>query len=196
MRLLRHPRPRSSSQRRPAGGAAAAAVPAVSNNAEQTVTIESDLYRVVLSNRGAVARSWQLTKYTDEHEPPRTLDLVQSDASQAAGGWPFSLQMSDPQLEAAANQGLYVVHAVRRDAVRRRRPSARPRKWNFTGATASSKSPSAGSSIAATPLNWKPRFGAMASPWPTASPGAADLATSPPFVRRYKRWRSPAAPAT
>src|SRR5579862_3168117 len=93
----------------PKGGAAAAAVPAVSTNAEQTVTIESDLYRVVLSNRGAVARSWQLTKYTDEHEPPRTLDLIQSDASQAAGGWPFSLQMSDPQLEAAANQGLYVV---------------------------------------------------------------------------------------
>jgi YidC/Oxa1 family membrane protein insertase len=93
----------------PKGGAAAAAVPAVSTNTEQTVTIESDLYRVVLSNRGAVARSWQLIKYTDEHEPPRTLDLIQSDASQAAGGWPFSLQMSDPQLEAAANQGLYVV---------------------------------------------------------------------------------------
>jgi YidC/Oxa1 family membrane protein insertase len=93
----------------PTGGAAAATVPAVSNNAEQTITIESDLYRVVLSNRGAVARSWQLTKYTDEHEPPRTLDLIQSDASQVAGGWPFSLQMNDPQLEAAANQGLYVV---------------------------------------------------------------------------------------
>jgi len=93
----------------PSGGAAAATVAPVSTNAEQTVTIESDLYRVVLSNRGAVARSWQLTKYTDEHDPPRTLDVIQSDASQATGGWPFSLQISDPQLEAAANQGLYVV---------------------------------------------------------------------------------------
>jgi len=93
----------------PSGGAGAATVAAVSTSAEQTVTIESDLYRVMLSNRGAVARSWQLTKYTDEHDPPRTLDLIQSDASQAAGGWPFSLQMSDPQIEAAANQGLYVV---------------------------------------------------------------------------------------
>ena len=91
------------------GAPAAAAVPSVSSNAEQNVTIESDLYRVVLSNRGAVARSWQLTKFTDEHDPPRTLDLIQSDASQAAGGWPFSLQVNDPQLEAAANQGLYVV---------------------------------------------------------------------------------------
>ena len=91
------------------GAAAVVTVASVSTNAEQNVTIESDLYRVVLSNRGAVARSWQLTKFTDEHDPPRTLDLIQSDASQAAGGWPFSLQMSDPQLESAANQGLYVV---------------------------------------------------------------------------------------
>ncbi len=93
----------------PGRGSAAVTVAPVSTNAEQTVTIESDLYRVVLSNRGAVARSWQLTKYTDEHDPPRTLDLIQSDASQAAGGWPFSLQTSDPQLDAVANQGLYVV---------------------------------------------------------------------------------------
>jgi YidC/Oxa1 family membrane protein insertase len=83
----------------------------VSAAAEQTITIESDLYRVVFSNRGAVARSWQLKKYTDEHVPPRTLDLIQSDPSQATGGWPLSLQMSDAQAEAAANQGLYVVTA-------------------------------------------------------------------------------------
>ena len=93
----------------PSGRAPAASVAAISTNAEQTVTIDSDLYHVVLSNRGAVARSWQLTKYTDEHDPPRTLDLIQSDASQMAGGWPFSLQMGDPQVESAANQGLYVV---------------------------------------------------------------------------------------
>ena len=90
-------------------GDAAQSVATVSASAEQSITIESDLYRVVLSNRGAVARSWQLKKYTDEHEPPRTLDLIQSDASQAAGGWPFSLEMGDPQLQSAANQGLYVV---------------------------------------------------------------------------------------
>jgi YidC/Oxa1 family membrane protein insertase len=90
-------------------GDAGQSVATVSASAEQSITIESDLYRVVLSNRGAVARSWQLKKYTDEHEPPRTLDLIQSDASQAAGGWPFSLEMGDPQLQSAANQGLYVV---------------------------------------------------------------------------------------
>jgi len=88
---------------------AASAAPAAAASGEQNITIEGDLYRVVLSNRGAVARSWQLTKFTDEHTPPRTLDLVQSDASRANGGWPFSLEMSDTQLENAANQGLYVI---------------------------------------------------------------------------------------
>ncbi len=91
----------------PATGTSAA--PAASATGEQNVTIESDIYRVVLSNRGAVARSWQLSKFTDERTPPRTLDLVQSDASQTNGGWPFSLQTGDAQLQTAANQGLYVV---------------------------------------------------------------------------------------
>src|SRR5579864_8509768 len=36
---------------------AASAAPAVSASGEQNITIEGDLYRVVLSNRGAVARS-------------------------------------------------------------------------------------------------------------------------------------------
>ena len=87
----------------------APAAPAVSAGTEQNITIESDSYRVILSNRGAVARSWQLIKFTDEHEPPRTLDLVQSDASRSTEGWPFSLQINDPQVQSAANQGLYVI---------------------------------------------------------------------------------------
>lgn len=97
------PSPAKSAKTAPAETSAVVAA------SEQDITIESNLYRVVFSNRGAVARIWQLTKFTDEHNPPRTLDLVQSDAAQANSGWPFSLQMSDTQLEAAANQGLYVV---------------------------------------------------------------------------------------
>ena len=58
--------------------------------------IESDLYRVEISNRGAVVRSWQLKKFTDDHTPPRTLDLVHADAAQQAGSWPFSLALDDP----------------------------------------------------------------------------------------------------
>jgi YidC/Oxa1 family membrane protein insertase len=90
-----------------APGAATAAV--VADAAERSIVVESDLYRVVLSNRGAVVRSWQLKKYDDAHKPRRTLDVVNGEVAQQIGNWPFSLQMSDAQDEAAVNQGLYVV---------------------------------------------------------------------------------------
>jgi YidC/Oxa1 family membrane protein insertase len=90
-----------------AAGAASAA--AVSDTAEKTIVVESDLYRVVLSNRGAVVRSWQLKRYNDASRPPRRLDLVHADASQESGNWPFSLQIGDTQIEQSANQALYVV---------------------------------------------------------------------------------------
>ncbi|HJY85347.1 MAG TPA: membrane protein insertase YidC [Candidatus Acidoferrales bacterium] len=84
------------------------AIPARAASEERTIVVESHLYRIELSNRGAAVRSWQLKKYTDDHKPPRTLDVVHPDATQAVG-WPFSLALDDPQLEAQANSGLYVV---------------------------------------------------------------------------------------
>ena len=78
-------------------------------SAENSVVIESDLYRVEISNRGGVVRSWQLKKFTDDHKPPRTLDLVHPDAAQASGSWPFSLALDDPQQEVAANNALFEI---------------------------------------------------------------------------------------
>ena len=78
---------------------------------ERSVIIESDLYRVQISNRGGVVRSWQLKKFTDDNRPPRTLDLVHADAAQQSGSWPFSLALDDPQQEAAANNALYELTA-------------------------------------------------------------------------------------
>lgn len=75
---------------------------------EKTVVVESPLYRVELSNRGAVVRSWKLEKYLDDQKPPKPLDLVNADSSQQLG-WPFSVTMQDSQLEAEANSGLYAV---------------------------------------------------------------------------------------
>ena len=60
------------------------------------------------SNRGAVVKSWQLKKYKDDAKPQRTLDVVHPQASaEHIGSWPFSLMLDDPQLESAANTGLY-----------------------------------------------------------------------------------------
>jgi YidC/Oxa1 family membrane protein insertase len=86
----------------------AASPNAVGDTAERTVVVESDLYRVVLSNRGAVVRSWQLKKYTDASKPPRQLDLVHAEASQETGNWPFSLQIPDAQTEQTVNRALYL----------------------------------------------------------------------------------------
>jgi YidC/Oxa1 family membrane protein insertase len=78
---------------------------------ERMVVIENSLYRVEISNRGAVVKSWQLKQYRDDAKPPRVLDLVHPDAAQQTGGWPFSLVLDDEQLESAANTGLYQVSA-------------------------------------------------------------------------------------
>jgi YidC/Oxa1 family membrane protein insertase len=85
-----------------------ASIPVAQAAAEKTVTIESPLYHIELSNRGGIVRSWTLKKYLDDQKPPRPLDLVNSSAAQELG-WPFSIQLSDTQLESEANHGLYEV---------------------------------------------------------------------------------------
>ncbi|MGB8522975.1 MAG: membrane protein insertase YidC [Candidatus Acidiferrales bacterium] len=89
--------------------AAAAASPArVQAADEKSVVVESPLYVVEFSNRGGVVRSWKLKKYSDDQKPPHSLDLVNNSAAQQLG-WPFSLVLSDSQLEAKANSALYQV---------------------------------------------------------------------------------------
>jgi YidC/Oxa1 family membrane protein insertase len=99
----------------------AAAPPPIGDTAEKTYVVENDLYRVVLSNRGAVVRSWELKKYTDASEPPKQLDLVHAAADVGTTNWPFTLQIADAQVEGDVNQALYAV-----------KPSAEPSNGVFT----------------------------------------------------------------
>jgi YidC/Oxa1 family membrane protein insertase len=92
-----------------ASGVAQAAIPPKADTQERTIVVENDLYRVEFSNRGAVVKSWQLKKYTDDSKPPRILDLVHPDAAQQTGGWPFAVALNDEQQESAANNALYQV---------------------------------------------------------------------------------------
>jgi YidC/Oxa1 family membrane protein insertase len=96
----------------PAGKMSAAAPPAnpavEQATEEKMVVVESPLYRVEFSNRGAVVRSWLLKKYFDDGKPPRPLDLVNADASQQLG-WPFSLLLFDSQQTEQENSGLYKI---------------------------------------------------------------------------------------
>jgi YidC/Oxa1 family membrane protein insertase len=84
-----------------------APVTAVSDSQESSTVIESDLYRVEISNRGALVKSWQLSKYMDDNKPQRVLDVVHPEAAQQIGGWPFSLVLDNADLEKTANNGLF-----------------------------------------------------------------------------------------
>jgi len=92
-----------------ASGVAGAAIPPKADTQERTIVVENDFYRVEFSNRGAVVKSWQLKKYTDDSKPPRILDLVHPDAAQQTGGWPFAVALNDEQQESAANSALYQI---------------------------------------------------------------------------------------
>ncbi len=93
----------------PSTVSAAPVTPPVADTQERTIVVENDLYRVEFSNRGAVVKSWQLKKYMDDSKPQKILDLVHPKAAADTGGWPFSMVIDDPQLEKAANSGLYKV---------------------------------------------------------------------------------------
>ncbi len=93
----------------------AAAPVSIAATEEQTIVVENDLYRVELSNRGGVVRSWQLKKYKDSGKPAGTLDVVHREASQQMGNWPLAIELGDPQLaetEKQINAALFRADAV------------------------------------------------------------------------------------
>ena len=77
-------------------------------SAESETVIESDLYRVVFTNRGAQVKSWVLKKYDDEKGQP--LDLVNKAAAEKYG-FPLSLFTYDEAQRNRLNTALYVASA-------------------------------------------------------------------------------------
>jgi YidC/Oxa1 family membrane protein insertase len=92
----------------PAGKHAPAPIPVMQESNEKTIVVENRFYRVELSNRGAVVKSWKLKKYFDDEKPPRELDLVNETAAKETG-WPFSLLLFDAQQNTLANSTFYQV---------------------------------------------------------------------------------------
>jgi YidC/Oxa1 family membrane protein insertase len=97
--------------------AAAVKVPAKAATAESESVLETPSYRITLSNRGAVVKSWLLTekekrkdgtekyKYTDNAGKP--FDLVNHTVAPVLG-YPFSLFTYDKDLEKKLNEALYL----------------------------------------------------------------------------------------
>jgi len=74
-------------------------------DAEAQTVIESDLYRITFTNRGAQATSWVLKKFDDDHGKP--LELVNAAAAQKYG-FPLSLWTYDESRRNQINSVLYV----------------------------------------------------------------------------------------
>ncbi len=72
--------------------------------AEEIFVIDTDLYRLTFSNRGAVVRSWVLKKHKDSAGRP--LELINLTAA-AKVGYPFAIQFKDKQPSADPNQALF-----------------------------------------------------------------------------------------
>ena len=75
-----------------------------SASSEVETVVENDLFRIVLTNRGAQVKSWVLKKYKDEDGHP--LDLVNPLAVKF--GLPLSLYPYDENLRNQINSALYV----------------------------------------------------------------------------------------
>ena len=78
--------------------------PAIGASVESDLTIENDLYKIVLTNRGAQVKQWILKHYQDSAGKP--LDLVQPQISERFG-FPLSLFTYDAQLTGRLNTALY-----------------------------------------------------------------------------------------
>ncbi len=81
------------------------ALPIQEGTQPAALTVESALYRVTFSTRGAVVKSWVLRKYKDENGKP--LDVINQEAC-AQLGYPMSLSLTDASLAKELNQAVYV----------------------------------------------------------------------------------------
>jgi YidC/Oxa1 family membrane protein insertase len=97
-----------------AAAAAPASTPAASSqpepgqiegSTEQQFVVDTDIYRITLSNRGGTIRSWILKKYKDRAGKP--LELINA-ASYSKVAPPFSVVLRDDKAADALNYGLYL----------------------------------------------------------------------------------------
>lgn len=93
-------------QTEPAPAAAPAANP-VGASDEQEFTVDTSLYQVVFSNRGAVVKSWTLKKFKDRANKP--LELVNKPGVQKTG-FPFTFDFRGQKPSTDLNTALWVAH--------------------------------------------------------------------------------------
>lgn len=80
---------------------------AISAAGEQEQVVDTDLYHVVFSNRGATVKTWTLKKFKDSAEMP--LELVNRKGAEKVGR-PFAFAFRDKGPSTDLNKALWVAH--------------------------------------------------------------------------------------
>lgn len=93
----------------PAGNAATAATPAIAAAAESSTVIDSELYRIEFTNKGAEVKSWVLKKHKARNGKP--LDLVNQGTAREFGA-PMELWTYDAVLTQQLRNAMYVPSAT------------------------------------------------------------------------------------
>ena len=78
----------------------------VAGSREESTVIDTDLYHVIFSNKGAVVRSWSLKKFKDSNGKP--LELINQTAIPKTG-YPFAFTFRDKKPTADLNQAVFAV---------------------------------------------------------------------------------------
>ena len=112
--------PASSGTPAAAGNSAGAGIPAMVAASESETVIDSELYRITFTNRGAQVKSWILKHYCQDAQGKKlddnckdpqgnhfNLDLVNQKAA-SSFGFPLSLYTYEPALTSELNSALYL----------------------------------------------------------------------------------------
>jgi YidC/Oxa1 family membrane protein insertase len=107
------PAPMDASTERPPAALKTPAVLAKGEVPEQDVLVETDLVKIVLSNRGAVVKQWQLKRYRESIEKDAALvELVPPPPANVSMVPPLAVQVADPKLQLRLAQALYKVSST------------------------------------------------------------------------------------
>ena len=83
---------------------------ALAGEREQEVTVETDLAKVVLSNRGGVIKHWELKRYLNtDPKQPKPIQLVPAEEKGVSLTPPLTVEVLDARLQERLAGGLYAV---------------------------------------------------------------------------------------
>lgn len=106
------PQPAQTATLVPPPAKASATIPAQGLVAEreQEVTVETDLVKVILSNRGGVTKHWELKRYLNtDPKQPQPIQLVRADEKVVTLIPPLTVEVLDARLQERMAKGLYAV---------------------------------------------------------------------------------------